>query len=192
MFDFNDAEKQRSNMIPDGTIVPVHMTIRPGGSGDGGWLKRNRDGNCLMLDCEFTVTEGEYARRKFWALLTVQGETEGQIKAVEITRSRLRAMLESARGINPADESQDATSARRVNSYQDFDGIRFWAVAGYEPAKGEYKEKNTFKAVITPDKKDWSKLDQANSRSAGGGAPAPRATTAQPPKAAGSRPSWAA
>lgn len=190
MFDFNDAEKQRSNIIPDGTIIPVHMTIRPGGSGDGGWLKRNRDGNCLMLDCELTVTEGEYARRKLWALLTVEGETEGQLKAVEITRSRLRAMLESARGINPADESQDAMNARRVSSYADFDGIRFWAVAGYEPAKGEYKEKNTFKAVITPDKKDWSKLEQVSGRPAQ--TSAPRATTAQPPKATGSRPSWAA
>lgn len=188
-FDFNEAERQQvpDSLIPHHTVAPVHLTIRPGGAGEGGWLKRNKDGNCLMLDCEFTVVEGQYARRKFWTLLTVEGETEGQQKAADISRSRLRAILESARGIDPADESEQAVSARRVNGFADFDGLRFWAVVGLEKGKDGYKDKNVLSAVVTPDRKGWSKLEQA--------AQAPKAQSpnaAQPAKPATGRPSWAA
>lgn len=193
-FDFNGAEKQRSgDLIPDNEICPVHMTVRPGGSGDGGWLKRNKDGNCLMLDCEFTVLEGPFTRRKFWTLLTVEGETEGQIKAVDITRSRLRAALESARGINPTDESDAAVAGRRVKGYGDFDGLRFVAVVGLEKGKDGYKDKNNLKAIVTPDRKDWTRLDQANKpkgAAASGPAQTAKPTQAVKPAASG-KPNWA-
>lgn len=194
MFDFNDAEKQREGgLIPDGTVVPVHLTVRPGGAGEGAWLKRNRDGNCLMLDCEFTVFEGEFAPRKFWSLLTVEGETEGQKKGADITRSRIRAMLESARGINPADTGEAAIAQRRIGGFQDLDGLRFWAVVGLEEGRDGYKDKNVLKAVVTPDRKGWTKLEQQGggrstpsaSRPAGGPVAAPAASTGS------ARPSWA-
>ena len=36
-FDFNDAGEQNSfDVIPDGTIVTVQLTIRPGGAGKDG------------------------------------------------------------------------------------------------------------------------------------------------------------
>jgi len=189
--DFNNADRQRATgeLIPENTIVPVHMVVRPGGAGDGGWLKRNQAGNCLMIDCEFTVIEGNYARRKFWTLLTTEGETEGQQTAADITRSRLRAILESARGITPDDESEQAMNARRVSGIGDFDGLRFWAVVGLEPAKGEYKAKNVLKAVITPDRKEWAKLEQVGRPASA--APAKTSTAAKAPSG-GAKPSWAA
>jgi len=198
MYDLNQAEKQTSadSLIPDGTIVPVHATLRPGGAGEGGWLKRNRDGSCLMMDFEFTVIEGPYARRKFWTLLTVEGETEGQQKAADISRSRLRAMLESARGIDPSDESENAIAGRRVGSLGDFDGLRFWAVVGYEKGKDGYKDKNVLKAVVTPDRKDWTRLDQTARPSGPSSVPAtPSGVSGQPAAvktSSAGRPSWAA
>ena len=38
-YDFNGADRQSSGFdpIPAGTIVPLTMSIRPGGAGDGGW-----------------------------------------------------------------------------------------------------------------------------------------------------------
>lgn len=192
-YDLNSAEKQTvpESHIPHGTIVPVHATLRPGGSGQDGWLRRSKNGDSLAMDFEFTVIEGKYARRKFWTLFTVEGETEGQQKAADISRSRLRAMLESARGVDPSDESERAVAARRVASLGDFDGLRFWAVVGLEKAKPDsgYKDKNFLLAVVTPDRKEWSKIDQAGPATG----PAP-AAAAQPAavKASGSRPSWAA
>jgi hypothetical protein len=111
MPDFNDAGPQRSfDVIPDGTIATVRMKIRPGGAGEGGWLRRSNDGKSEALDCEFVVLDGEFAKskRKFWGLFTVKGETEGHAEAGRISNERLRAILESARGIRPDDQSDAA------------------------------------------------------------------------------------
>jgi len=68
-FDFNDAGPQKNfDVIPANTTVSLQMTIRPGGAGDGGWLKRSADGGSEGLDCEFVVTDGPFAKRKLWQL----------------------------------------------------------------------------------------------------------------------------
>lgn len=192
MLDFNSAPTQRDgefDLIPDGTIVPVQMTVRPGNAGDGGWLKRSNSGECLMIDAEFVVTEGKFSKRKFWSFMTVDGVTDGQKKAVEISVARLRAILESARGIRPDDESVSAMERRRADSYGDFDGVRFWGVVGIEKGQNGYKDKNTLKTVITPERAEWRQLDQIKSAAA----PATVHPGAmQAAKAAGAaKPSWA-
>jgi hypothetical protein len=188
--DFNNAEPQREGgLIPENTIAVCHMTIRPGGAGDGGWLKRSKDGSSLAIDAEFTIVEGPFAKRKFWKLYTVQGATEGHAKAAEISTSQLRAILESARGIRPDDESEAAQQGRRLNAWGDLDGIRFIGKVGIEKGKDGYKDKNTLWAAVTPDKKDWVKVDQV--AAAPSLAPAAQAVAQNAAKAAG-KPSWAA
>jgi hypothetical protein len=189
MIDLNAAEQQRSSEpIPDNETVPVHLTLRPGGHGPGGWLKRSRDGRALMLDCEFTVLEGPHARRKFWTMLTIEGETAGHLKAAEISRSRVRAMLESARGIRPSDASESAGAARRISSWEEIEGLRFWAVVGIEKGEGAYPDKNVLKAVVTPDRRSWSKLEQL---APAGATPSAQIPAPEPVITSGSRPSWA-
>ena len=162
-FDFNTAEEQRAtgSLIPDNTVVMVVAKLRPGGHGQDGWLKTNKDGTCLMVDLEFTVDGGDFDRRKFWSMMVTEGDTDGQQKAANISRSKLRAMLESAHGVNPSDNSPEAQAKRKVASYSDFDGLRFCAKVGIEagglkdkmagPDSERYADKNTLKAVITPD-----------------------------------------
>lgn len=160
-YDFNSAPEQRNgDLIPDGTIVPVHLTIRPGNSGEGGWLKRSKAGDSMALDCEFTVTEGPHAKRKFWSLFTMEGTSEGHQKAADISASRIRAILESAHNIRPDDESDAAKTKRRLSSWGDLDGLRFVAKVGIEKGKDGYKDKNALSEVITPDRKQWSKVEQ--------------------------------
>jgi hypothetical protein len=156
-FDFGDAATQGGNtLIPKNTIARLHMAIRPGGHGEGGWLRMNKAGNALMLDCEFTVVDGQYARRKFWGLFTVEGETEGQQKAVEISRSNIRAILESARNVKPSDMSPEASAKRRINSWGDLDGLEFVGIIGVEEDKtGQYGDKNRLSAAVTPDRKEY-------------------------------------
>jgi len=187
-YDFSGAKPQGGGgLIPKNTLCPVHLTLRPGGHGDGGWLKRTKAGNALMLDCEFTVIDGEYAKRKFWGYFTVEGETEGQLKAVDITRSLLRAVLESARGVKPSDASPGAQEKRKVNNWNDFDGLRFWAVVGVEESKdAQYADKNKLSAVVTPDRKEWTQIPQ------GGSAPPPSPNSSKPSNGTTGRPSWAA
>jgi hypothetical protein len=105
--DFNDAQRN-FDVIPDGTIATVRMTIRPGSAGEGGWLRRSKDGNSEALDCEFVVLDGPFAKRKVWSLLTVAGSTPGHAEAAKISAGKLRAILESARGIKPDDKSDAA------------------------------------------------------------------------------------
>jgi hypothetical protein len=158
--DFNTASEQRSmDVIPDKTIAVLQLTIRPGGVGEGGLLKRSKNGQAEALDAELTVVEGPYAKKKFWDFMTLSGTTDGHATAADISRGKLRAILESARGIKPADVSEAAKKAR-VAELHEFDGMRFMARIGVEPAKGDYRAKNFLAAVITPDCKEWRPIEQ--------------------------------
>ena len=60
--DFNDADSQTSyDLIPKGTIVPVRMTIKPGGYDDpsqgwvGGYATRNDTSGSVYLNAEFVL-----------------------------------------------------------------------------------------------------------------------------------------
>ena len=149
--DFNDAPEQREfDLISTGTVVTLRITLRPGGAGDGGWLKRSADGGCEMLDIEYVLLDGPFAKRKFWENLVVGGTTDGHAKAADISRGRLRAMLESARGVLPDDKSDEARQKRRAE-YADLDGLSFIGKIGVK--KGErrgngenYPDKNILDA----------------------------------------------
>ena len=167
-FDYTDAPEQRGDEpIPDGTITTVQLIIRPGGAGEGGLLKRSKDGGCEMLDLEFVVVNGPYAKRKLWENMVISGTTDGHAKAAEISRGKLRAILESARGVKPNDTSETARKARTAE-FTDFDGLCFIAKIGVEKGRpkndgsGEsYPDRNVIALVITPDRKDWHTVEQA-------------------------------
>jgi hypothetical protein len=91
--------------------------------------------------------------------MILSGTTDGHATTADITMRRLCAILESARGIKPTDVSEAAKKAR-VAEYADFDGIRFMAKIGVEPARDGYKAKNTLAEAITPDHKEWHAIEQ--------------------------------
>src|SRR5512132_3858354 len=80
MYDLNDAKPQMlptGDPIPDGTFARIRMTIRPGGVDgsvpmDRGLLKASATSDAKMLDCEFTVLEGPFAKRKFWQKFSLE------------------------------------------------------------------------------------------------------------------------
>jgi hypothetical protein len=187
MFDFNNAKTQRSrDLIRRDTIATLHLTIKPGDCGEGKWLKKSQDGTSEGLDCEFTLVDGEHAKRKFWMRLTVSGETDGQKQAADISGQTLRAILESARGIRPDDMSENAKQARQVAGWADFNGIRFMGRIGVEPAKGQYPAKNILLEVITPERKEWHLVEQVVKS-----AERPTQLAAPEPAQPVARPNWA-
>lgn len=160
-FNFNDAEKQSGGeLIPDGVIVPVVMNIKPGGVGEGGWLTASKSSDAEMLNCELTVCDGPYAKRKIFTNMTVSGGSlndKGESKGGNITRSTLRAILESARNINPNDMSEDAINKRTISGFGDLNGIVFLMKVGIEKDKtGQYADKNKIKTIITPDMRQYA------------------------------------
>jgi hypothetical protein len=159
MFDFNNAKTQR-DLIPLDTIATLQLSIKPGDCGEGKWLKKSKDGKSEGLDCEFTLVNSEHAKRKFWERFTVSGQTDGHKEAADITSRKLRAILESARGIKPDDMSESAKAARQVAGWGDFDGLRFMGRIGVQLAQGQYDPKNILLEVITPDHKNWHRVEQ--------------------------------
>ena len=85
-------------------------------------------------------------------LRSPKGPTWGQMG-----RSFIRAALNSARNVNPQDNSPQASAARRINSLADLDGIEFIARVDVEKdSKGD--DRNVVKIVVEPDHKDYAAL----------------------------------
>jgi len=162
-YDLNDAQPQMApigELIPDGTFTKLRLTIRPGGVNgaspmDAGLLKASQSSDARMLDCEFTVVDGPHSRRKFWQSFTVAGgklDEKGQSIGWKISKSTFRAIVDSALGLDPRDESP-ATKAKRVlPGLRHLEGIVFAARIMVEPASNpQYRDQNRIANVVLPD-----------------------------------------
>lgn len=162
-YDLNDAQPQMApigELIPDGTFAKVRLTIRPGGVNgatpmDAGLLKASQSSDARMLDCEFTVVEGPHARRKFWQSFTVAGgklDEKGQSIGWKISKSTFRAIVDSALGLDPRDESPAAKAKRVLPGLRHLEGIVFAARIMVEPASNpQYRDQNRIANVVLPD-----------------------------------------
>ncbi len=167
MFDLNDVEPINSGeLLPDGSFVKVAMAIRPGGIDghtevDKGLLKASNapGSDVLSLDCEFTVVEGPYAKRKFWQLFTVAGgkvDDKGASIGWNISKRIFRAMIDSALGLDPEDMSEAAKAKRQLRGLADLNGISFVAKVAVEPNNDpRYPDHNRLDHPVLPTEKEW-------------------------------------
>jgi hypothetical protein len=159
-FDFNSAAEQSSyDLIPKGTVVRVRMTIKPGGYDDpsqgwtGGYATRSMTTGSVYLNCEFVVLDGPFARRKMWSLIGLYSA-----KGAEWTnmgRTFIKAILNSARGINPNDSSPAAQNARRISGFADLEGIEFVGKVDWDKDQNG-QDKCVIKSAVTPEHKDYA------------------------------------
>lgn len=197
-FDLNDAAPQMAPMgelIPDGTFAKVMMKLRPGGANgasemDVGLLKASAHSDSKMLDAEFTVVEGAYARRKFWQNYTVAGgklDEKGQSKGWNISKSAFRAMIDSALGLRPDDLGEAARARRVIGGLKQLDGIIFAARIMVEASdNGNYRDANKIANVVLPNEPAYAAIMR-------GETVAPEPVNAPPRKAAAQVPAaWAA
>jgi len=198
-FDFNSAAEQSSyDLIPKGTVVRVRMTIKPGGYDDpsqgwtGGYATRSLSTGSVYLNCEFVVLDGPFARRKMWSLIGLYSA-----KGAEWTnmgRTFIKAILNSARGINPNDSSPAAQNARRISGFADLEGIEFVGKVDWEKDQNG-QDKCVIKSAVTPEHKDYAAhmngapAGAASAPASSGGANAYAQATGRAPVPG--RPSWA-
>jgi hypothetical protein len=190
--DFNDAEGQNFDVIPRGTIARVRLTIRPGGYNDeqrgwsGGYATRNANTGAVYLNCEYTVLEGKYARRKIFSLIGLMSPKGPEW--ANMGRSLVRGILNSAHGISDKDSSPQAQAKRRIGSFADLDGLEFLARIDIgKDISGQ--DKNEIRVAVTPDHKDYATyMGPVATRPAVQPAPA---TTSEPGRGPGVRPAWA-
>jgi hypothetical protein len=92
--------------------------------------------------------EGQYAKRKIFDKIGISGSDQW----INIGKSRIRAILESAKNINPKDMSETAMAARKINSFDELDGLEMLIKIGIEHDRsGVYQDKNRVASIITPD-----------------------------------------
>jgi hypothetical protein len=134
--------------------------VRAGNAGEDGMLKRSSDGGSEYLDCEFVIIERPHAKRKFWDRFLLAGTTDKHTQAIDISRGKLKTILDSAFDLDPDDKSAEAR-ARRTVALKTFDGLNFVARIGIEKGKpkpdgsGNWPDKNILVAAITRGSKDW-------------------------------------
>lgn len=205
MYDLNDAAPQMGPMgelIPDGTFAKLRMAIRPGGVNggsalDAGLLKASATSDAKMLDCEFTVVEGPYARRKLWQNYTVSGgkmNKDGMSIAWGISKSAFRAMIDSALGLDPKDESEAAKTKRRLDGLKHLDGITFVARIMVEPSSNpQWPDKNIIANVVLANEPQYAAVMRGEVVAVDPIGAKPRKATATAGSAQGSMaPAWAA
>jgi hypothetical protein len=146
---FNDAEAQTEfGIIPNNTIAKARLTIKAGNDFSDPFLTRSKNGESTFLNCEFTIMEGQYVRRKIFDKIGISGSDAW----INMGKARIRAILESAKNINPKDMSETAMATRKINSFEELDGLEMIIKIGIESDRGGvYPDKNRVLSIITPD-----------------------------------------
>jgi hypothetical protein len=200
MYDMNDAGSQRPDSpIPDGTYCSLHMQVKRGGENipgcsehDLGLFKMSKTSDAAYLECEFTVTGGPHKGRHVWENMVVFGGKRGEdgvSKAWNISKAKIRAMIDSAYGLDPNDTSSATKAKRELRGFVDLDGIEFFAKLGIEPGGQspdgfQYQDKNKIAHVVVPGEPQYAALKAGQEVAP---APSSRQATAAP---AQPKPAW--
>lgn len=163
--DFNGADTQDAafDLIPANALVKLCLTIRPGGAGPEGWLTQSKTSSALYLNTEAIVLDGPYARRRIYTRIGFRGKDAGgsaEDSYANRGRALIRGILESARGIRAADQSEAARVARMIRSLGDLSGLDLVAKIGIEKDKDKPEDtgRNVIKAAIGADHADYLRL----------------------------------
>ena len=170
---YENAEPQQDyGLIPINTLCKIKMEIRQRPDIDElisaeitkqereeeyNWLTPSQTSDAMYLNCEFTIVSEQYNGRKFWGnMVTSGGKTndQGESIAGNITKSMLRAIISSGRGLQPTDMKPGNWVLQ--NGYPDLFDLEFAVKIGIEKGKNNYPDKNKILAVITPDKKEYA------------------------------------
>lgn len=154
--DLNDAPAQKDGVrgpIPPDSVVIVRMEIRQPTTDmqvtpQDVWLTRSKRSENHYLDCKFTVISPTHEGKPIWQNYCMMGSET----ACNISRSFLRAVIESAHGIMPDDASERATQQRRVQDFSVFNGLEFPVMVGIKDIRhGDKYVNNEILKAITPD-----------------------------------------
>jgi len=154
MFNLSTAEKQQDNLlIPDGKIAKVRLGIKLGYHNDitRGWTDnlatKSSTTGAVYLNANFEVLYGGYKGTKVWTLIGLHSEKGPRWE--EMGCSFMRALVESARNIQPDDDTPEALAKREISN-SDLIGLEFLAeIKVTKNHKGE--DKNEISKIITPE-----------------------------------------
>lgn len=142
MLDFNDEEQQSQRQygpVPAGSKVLMKLELqRPKySSPEDSMLARTQKG-LLQLFCKLTVADGSYKGCFWYENITLPAKCQtipmqdNMAISARIGGSLIRAIIESVRRIDPKATDGRAMQGRRINSWNELDGVEFPAVLGID------------------------------------------------------------
>lgn len=148
---FNDAEDQiYYELIPHKTIAKVRLLIKKGNhvtdEFTDGYATLSKSGTSIYLACEFVILSGEYENRKVWSNIGLHSDNSP--KYGEIGRAMIKAILNSAHCLHPADKSPEAEKQRTIKSFASLHDLACVAEITIND-KGDMP-RNEIKTIITP------------------------------------------
>jgi hypothetical protein len=156
---FNESRDETLELLPAG-IYRVQAEIIPGGYGDDDVLKKSKKGTLAYLNLRNTVIEGPHKGAVVYDMVMVEtiGDqpTDGDQRTVRRGRTRVRRIVESARGVDVDTETPENIREKiSISNWGDIHGLCYYAEIDTEEGDGTYKPKNIIKSIITPTDKDW-------------------------------------
>lgn len=200
MQDYSTAAPQQDrDLVPDGTLAFAILRIRQfnppnAPPGNAEWETPSKTPGNKYLDCELTICEGPFAKRKVFNLINTVNSNQ---TARDIGASEIRSILEVGRNANVSSNR----AGYQIQHYGELDGLKVAVEVGVERGGpdgkgGNYPDKNRVRAFLTPNvesslhKKFGALLQWAQSGYAADKAPAGKGGAAKTP-AQQSAPAWA-
>ena len=200
MLDLNNVTPDEGNdfsLIPHGTIARAILYIKPQMDGVripdialDAIFRQSATTSAKWAELEFTIIGGEYDKRKVWHNVFFDGDKKNQ-NGVSISREiglkTVRGIIDSAKGLNPSDVSQEANSMRQIPSLESINGMEICMKIAVEKGPNGYDDKNKMLAPVTINQDGYI---------GGANAPAPVTINVQPQPQVqqpqnGVTPSWA-
>ena len=183
MLDLNNITPDEGNdfsLIPHGTIARAILYIKPQMDGvtipdlaQDAIFRQSATSSAKWIECEFTIIGGQFDKRKVWHNLFFDGDKKnasGVSMSKEIGLRTLRGLVDSAKGLSPADMSPEANALRQIPSLDAINGMEFCIKIAVEKGTNGYEDKNKMLAPITINQEGYI---------GGGNAPAPVQPTVQ-------------
>lgn len=197
MLDFNNAKEQSKgfSVIPPNSKVLVSLKIEAPASDRRGTypeLCKSQNSSLEYLNAVLEVVAGSFKGKQIFHNFNIYGaSTEKQKKAVDISMSQLRALVESACHISPKDNSPQAQRMRVLNSYSELNGkvfpVEVKCSERTSQKSGDNLIVNELKYIVTVEDTDYNAL--MNGGEVISDSPIPQVTS---PNTEQQKPSWVA
>ena len=177
--DFNNAEEQKERTpgpVPAGSRVLLKIELQKPkeqyAAQPGSYVSVSKNG-MYYLNAKFTVASGTYEGCHWfenWMLpegAQKASMNEGQRQACRISYSRMRALVEAHRHIDPKDKSPRANSGRVLQNWLDLNGMTFPARLGIRKEGREVQMRdgswktfwdNQISSIVTLNDKEYADL----------------------------------
>lgn len=170
MLDLNQAQEQSKGLgtIPPNSIVPVRYVMEAPQAdriGSQPCLCQSQNSPLQYIKGYFEVMTGTYQGKKIYNNFNVHGgDTPGRQKAMEISLSTIRALIEAHNQLSPKDVSQRACQLRQLQSWEQVNNAKCFLKVKCEETTnsktGEVFTVNALKSIITVDDPNYAYLKE--------------------------------